>query len=173
MNDVSLDEDYEFNLKIRISGMFKQFPTTYKTKLSQALKTINSELGRRGKTLIVISRDGDQIPLDESPQSLGLTPGSILDAFEATDTTTEVLTIDADDITVKLQDGHRKHLKEYTCDKSEPVLELKKQYAKDFDIDIASMKLSFDGDIIDDNATLEELDIDDGCVIDVIVCRAP
>lgn len=46
---------------------------------------------------------------------------------------------------------------------------LKEQYAKAFNIDLTRMKLCFDGDPVEDEDTPESLDIEDGCVIDVMI----
>lgn len=76
---------------------------------------------------------------------------------------------DSDIITLKLQDGNRKHLKEFQISKYQSLKRLKELYAKAFDIDLTRMKLRFDGDPVEDEDTPESLDIEDGCVIDVMI----
>lgn len=76
---------------------------------------------------------------------------------------------DSSNLKLKLQDGHRKHLKEYEISKFARIINLKKMYADDFGIDLNSMKLWFDGDPVDDDETPESLDIEDGCVLDVMI----
>ena len=76
---------------------------------------------------------------------------------------------ESSNLKLKLQDGHRKHLKEYEISKFARIINLKKMYADDFGIDLNSMKLWFDGDPVEDDDTPESLDIEDGCVLDVMI----
>lgn len=72
-------------------------------------------------------------------------------------------------ITLTLQDGNKRNTKTVQITKDQPVLLLKIEYSKLADnVNISTLKFMFDGDLLDDRTTLEELDIDDGCVIDVI-----
>lgn len=174
----SFFEDYNYKLRINRSGRYERFSMTYKSKISDTLKDLIASLARSGKYL-VLTKDGETVSLDSSPHSLKLSPGDVLDAIEiqpdkfmsATkkedDTTAQC--IDTNVITLKLQDGNRKHSKEFLVAMDEPLIGLKEKYAQEFDIDIICMKLSFDGDTIDDQQTPEQLDMEDGCVVDVLL----
>lgn len=168
------ESDRDYNLKLMISGEFRKFQTTYGTKLRLALKDLLDEIRERKKRLIIRSNDESQtISLEESPFSLGLTPATILYAIEVggvdDDCSEPPQETDENMISIKLQDGNRKHTKEYRINKTEPLKLLKELYAKDYDIScVDDIKLSFDGDIIESDDTAIDLDIDDGCIIDVI-----
>ena len=73
---------------------------------------------------------------------------------------------------LKLQDGHRKHNKELSISKCDTVVRIKEFWSKEYNLDISAIKLCFDGDLLCDEATLEECDIDDGCLIDVMVTQS-
>lgn len=171
-------EDYEYNLKLYLYGDFKQFKTTWRTKLSVALKDVLSDLAKSGKSLVVTKRDGvAPLSLDGTPYSLNLNSGTILKAIPVgppqhtskTSSGTTKQPLDPNVITLKLQDGQRKHLKEFQIAKQAPLSLLKEKYAKEFNIDLNRMTLRFDGDTVDDQDTPDSLDIEDECVIDVIV----
>lgn len=165
-------EDHDFNLKLTLSGTYKQFRTTYRTKLSEALKELLDNLRSSGRNLIITSQS-TPISLDESPYSLKLSPGTILKAIEVlAQECPQKAEINPNEISIKLQDGNRKHTKEFKVILNEPILELKKKYAKEFDVNsIDKVKFLFDGDIVEDDSTPEELEIEDGCVIDVLISK--
>jgi len=179
--DTSFNDDYEFNLKITLAGSYRQFRTTYRTKLQDSLQDLIDELKFRGKTLWLTFEDDDKlISLEESPHSLNLTPGTILNAIEISPEKMSsenkskpivVDDVDPDTIKVKLQDGHRKHIKEFTINKDDPIVRLKEFWSQEYGIDISLIKLCFDGDVLANNTTPEEADIDDGCVLDVLVTK--
>ena len=179
--DGSSIEDEDFRLKIYISGEFTQIDMTYKTKLSTALDKHIADLGKKGKTLALTDRvSGKDISIDESPHSLNLRPCSLLSAIEVSSSSVshaqvkkveDISEEDVDAIMVKLQDGHRKHLKEYKINKHHPIVRLKEMWSKDYQLDASSITLYFDGDPMSDDATPEDCDIDDGCVIDVMIVQ--
>lgn len=162
-------EDYEYNLKLSFLGNIRMFPTKDRTKLSVVLIELINELRQQGKELMVM-KDGNRVSLEETPASLELSPATILQAITISlpqgapvQNTSGVL--------VKLQDGHRKHTKEFVIELNAPMSELKRKYLESFNLDIETkIRLNFDGEAVDDEATAEELDIDDGCVIDVMFC---
>lgn len=171
-------EDYEFKLKIFQYGTYVQYKTTWKTKLKDALKVLIDDLAKSGRCLLLTrSEETQPLSLDETPQSLNFHSGTILHAIavsecSTTDTKTNLpqkSTHDPNILTLKLQDGQRKHLKEFQIGKSEPLRILKEKYAKEFNHDLDRMKLCFDGDPVRDQDTPEELDIDDDCVLDVLI----
>lgn len=172
-------EEEEFNLKLMISGRFTSIETTYNTKLGVALKSLILDLERRGRMIVITGSDDQPISLDETPKSLSLESGSLLNAIEAkiptpfcaTKPTVVEEVINPDMLKLKLQDGHRKHVKEYTINKCDPVLKLKELWSKEYDLDVASIRLCFDGDMLSDEATPEDSDIEDGCVIDVMITQ--
>lgn len=169
--DMSQDlEDRNFTLKLSLSGAYKQFRTTYKTKLRDTLKDLVSELQSQGKDLI-ITYNFKTLELNESPHSLNLSSGVILEAIEVVSGELASSRIsNPDEITVKVQDGNRKHTKQFRINKKEPIYHLKEIYRKEFKVpDEDSIKLTFDGDLLDDESTPEELDIEDDCIIDVMV----
>lgn len=169
LTNLSYDQDdYDFNLKLTLNGVYKQFRTTYGTKLSDALKDLLHETRSQGRELVITSQF-ESVSLDETPRTLKLTPGDILKAIEVTNHPSSSGN-NPNLITVKLQDGHRKHTKEFRILKNQPTLELKKSYAKEFNLDnIDKIRLMFDGDVMDDNSTADDLEIEDDCVIDVVV----
>lgn len=166
--NISIDGgDNEFNLKLIIAGSYQQFPTTYKTKLCQALKCLLDDLRQKGRSL-VITHQSEEISLEETPQSLKLTPGIILKAIEVTDT--EGTNVNPDAIRLTLQDGNKRHTKEFSVIKTDPFSKLKQSYMEEFKLDQTQrVKFLFDGDIVDDESTPEELEVEDGCVIDVMI----
>lgn len=163
-------DDFEYNLKMMIAGDFKKFPTTYNTPLHVALKDFVRELESRNRNLVVTFK-GVQIALTDSPRDLKLTIGDILNAVEVgnkSKDSTEM--INPNDLVLKLQDGNRKHTKEYKISKNEPIIQLKKLYATEFGIDnLDRIKLRFDGDNVEDEVTLEELDAESGDTFDVVL----
>uniref|UniRef100_A0A6G1SFA2 Small ubiquitin-related modifier 2-A n=1 Tax=Aceria tosichella TaxID=561515 RepID=A0A6G1SFA2_9ACAR len=170
-------EDYDYNLKLMRHGNFEQYKTTWRTKLSVALKDLIEDLAKSGKSIILTKRDGTEpVSLDGTPHSLNLDSGTILNAIVIYQSqqphhsgSTSRPVHDPNVITLKLQDGQRKHLKEFKIAKQEPLSILKEKYAQEFNIDLNRMKLCFDGDPVDDQDTPDSLDIEDECVIDVIV----
>lgn len=184
--DTSFFEDYNFNLKLNRCGRYERYTMMYKSKICDTLKDLIDELARSNKSL-VLTRDGESVPLDSSPHSLALTPGEVLDAIEvqpdrlntSPDLVTEPIHMgdktsstqqngDPNKITLKLQDGNRKHSKEILVALDEPLSRLKQEYAVEFGLDLATVKLSFDGDIVGDQDTASSLDMEDGCVLDVL-----
>lgn len=167
-------DDFEFKLKLIISGTYRQFQTTYKTPLHESLREVIDELRAANKKLIITS-ETSSIDLDATPSSLKLTPGSILKAIEVasnlgTSRLSPQTTLDPNEITVKLQDGNRRHMKEFRTNIHEPLVKLKQAYARDLKIEsLESIKLFFDGDPVDDEMTPEDLDMEDENVIDVII----
>lgn len=170
-------DDYEFKLKITLAGSYRQYTTTYKTKLIDALKSLLDELNENDECLIIQSPLGQTISLMETPYSLNLSPGDILKAIEIPinnnarskgdncDTS-----YNPNEILLKLQDGNRKNTKEFRILKNAPMQRLKERYAKEFNLSsIEHIKFSFDGDVVEDQSTAEELDIEDDCVIDVMI----
>lgn len=183
-DNISLGDDYEFNLKVIVAGQYKQYSTTYQTKLSIALEDLITELKTKGKSLVVTAKDYKPYSLDETPQSLNLTPGTLLHAIEVTSLCTtgpagtraavidEQDVVDPDVIKVKLQDGHRRHMKEYNINKNDPVVKLKEAWSKEYNINVESIRLCFDGDVLSDDAKPEEFEIEEGCVIDVMLAQS-
>lgn len=169
--DLSQDpEDRNFALKLTLCGTFKQFRATYKTRLSDILKDLIEELRSQGKELIV-TYEYRAVELTESPHSLNLSSGDKLDAIEVPYKSVASKPVNnPDEITVKVQDGNRKHTKEFRILKNKPIVDLKQQYRKEFNLsDNETIKLMFDGDILDDESTPEELEIEDDCIIDAMV----
>jgi len=167
-SNISFDlDDRDFNLKIILAGNLKQYRTTYRTKLCDCLQELLMELKSHGKTLVVTFHQAE-VSLSGSPCSLKMGSGDILNAIEVP--CQPSMDVNVNEITVKLQDGNKKHTKEFKIDKHKPLLELKKLYAKQFNLEsIDNIKLLFDGDIADDESTADELEIEDGCVLDVKV----
>lgn len=172
-NDTSLNEssneDRDFLLKLMIAGEYRRFPTTYKSPISHALRELLDELKPKEKT-ILLNLKSEIISLDKSPFELNLNIGSVLDAVVIPSKSTGLARGDDPDIVqVKLQDGNRKNTKELKIIKSRPLVELKKLYAKEINIENHDVfKLIFDGDSIDDETTAEELDIEGGETFDVV-----
>lgn len=169
--DLSQDpDDRNFSLKLSLSGTFKQFRTTYKACLSDILKDLINDLQSQGKELIITYKC-KTVELGESPHSLNLSSGDILDAIEVSNKSIAANPVNSpDEITVKVQDGNRKHTKEFRIFKNRPIVHLKQRYRKEFNLpDDEPIKLMFDGDLLDDESTPEELDIEDDCIIDVMV----
>lgn len=167
----SLDnDDRDFNLKLIIVGQCRRFPTTYATTLQESLKSLLEDLTKINKSLVV-TVNGDPVPLSESPRSLGLTTASILHAVEVSETFNQPNQMaNPNEIILKLQDGNRKHTKEFKIMKNEPILELKKLYAAEFGIkDTGTIKLSFDGDIVSNETTPADLEMESGETFDVIL----
>lgn len=162
-------EDYDYNLKLILAGNYRSFRTTYRTKLRLALADLINDLASQGKELLLMFGE-NKISLDESPASLDLASGTFLKAIMITNPAVAPTQRAENGVTVKLQDGHRKHTKEFVIEKNLPMLELKKKYLNAFNLDMnTKVRLMFDGDIVDDEATAEELDIEDDCVIDVLL----
>lgn len=168
-------DDFEYKLKLVISGIYRQFKTTYKTPLNEALREVIDELKASNKKLLITS-ETSPISLEETPHSLKLTPGSILKAIEVASSLgaskiSSTLASNPDEITVKMQDGNRRHLKEFRTNIYEPLINLKQAYARDFNIEpLESIRLFFDGDEVEDEMTPKELDMEDENVIDVVIC---
>lgn len=163
-------EDRNFTLKLSLSGAYKQFRTTYKTRLCDTLRDLVNELQSQGKDLI-ITYDYKTLELNESPHSLNLSSGVILEAIEVVSGESASSRMsNPDEITIKVQDGNRKHTKQFRINKKEPICHLKEKYREEFKLsDTNTIKLTFDGDLLDDESTPEELDIEDDCIIDVMV----
>lgn len=159
-------DDLEFNLKLNLAGTYKKFSTTYKTKLRDCLKEFIEELKSKGKDLVVMFKN-EEVTLDQSPYSLKLRPASMLTAIEVNSVKT--FTPNPNEITIKLQDGNRKHTKEFRIIKDEPMAKLRQKYAQEFKLNPAKIKFLFDGDLVGDDSTPEELEIEDDCVVDVMV----
>lgn len=162
-------EDYEYNLKISFLGNIRMFPTKDQTRLRVVLAKLIEELEQQGKELMIM-KENTRVSLDETPASLDLSPATILQAITI-NLTQPAPVQNTDGVKVKLQDGHRKHTKEFVIELNAPMSDLKKKYLKSFNLDVnTKLRLDFDGETVDDEATAEELDIDDGCVIDVMFC---
>lgn len=161
-------DDRHFTLKLTLSGLTMQFKTTYKTSLEVALSELINDLRAQDKDLI-ITHNCKEIPLSESAYTLNLSSGVILGAIEvSTDKKTKPTANDPNEITVKLQDGNRKHTKEFKLNKTDPVSVLKQQYRQVFSLsESEQIKLIFDGDVLEDDSTPEELEIENDCVLDV------
>lgn len=166
--NTSVELDRPFNVLLTMAGDFKRFPTTYETPLHVGLKTLLDELQCSNKSL-VLTMDGNQIQLSESPRSLGLKVGSILNAV----TINNELIKDQPDpnqLSIKVQDGNRKNTKTFQISRNKPLIELKKLYAEMFKIDdLELIKFFFDGDNVEDDTTAEDLDLEGGETFDVIV----
>lgn len=175
MSESISDEDY--NLHIMLPGdIYRKIPVTYGIRLKDALSELISEAAARDRSLVVTDDDsGERLDLDETPKSLGFTPGKILNVIEVQNLSKEQSdkeepdVVDPDVIRLKLQDGHRKHVREFNINKSDPLMNLKGMWIQEFDLGDAQIKLSFDGEIISEDATPEDLDMEAGDVVDVIV----
>lgn len=162
-------DDYDFNLKLTLAGCYKQFKTTYKTKLRVALDSLISEVKAQGKNL-TLCMNNETVSLEETPYSLSLTSATILKAIEIQCPSAKSSVCDPNIINIKLQDGNRKHTREFKINKHEPIVTLKELYAKEFNIDSTSrIKLMFDGDMVEDSDLPVDLEIEDDCVLDVMV----
>lgn len=174
-------EDYDFTLKLTMAGIYRQYQTTYRASLADTLKPLLDDLKTKDKGLKLFCNDLP-ISLDKSPSTLALKPGTILHAIEiplalgsATnecdkqEDTVEDNDAQSNTLTLKLQDGNRKHTKDFRIKSSEPLCKLKSDYARALNLDASvKIKLLFDGDQIDDESTAEDLDIEDGFALDVL-----
>ena len=70
-------------------------------------------------------------------------------------------------ITFTLQDGNRKNTREIQFSKNDKMLKWKQKYADELNYKVENIRLCFDGDVIDDDATPEEADLENGFRIDV------
>lgn len=180
--NVSILGDEPMELKVMIAGDYKRFPTTYGAPLYDAFRSYIQELREHSKTLI-ISLHGRQLPLDQSAMDLEINQATILHGIEVSknmmkdvggvargnETKEELANEDPNLITVKLQDGHRRNTKEIRIGKTDQLIELKKKYAELLNIkDLASFKLKFDGDPVDESETPEDLDLEGDEAFDVI-----
>lgn len=173
-------EDHDFTLKFTMAGKYQKCQTNYGSSFAEALKSILDDLNTKGKSLKLFSKD-QEVSLEETPKSLGLRPGSILQAIEVplhsepVERVEDLLVEDGDSpdsnaLTIKLQDGNRKHTKDIRIVKSEPLCKLKSVYATTFSLESTeNIKLFFDGDEIDDESTAEDLELEDGFAVDVVV----
>lgn len=161
--------DYEFTLNIRLDGTgFQQITTTYKTPLKVALKSIIDQLKQEGKGFVIFLED-NELSLNQSAESLNLRPGIILNALSLSEIPPEVCDT-SQFITVKLQDGNRKHTVEFSINPKEPLLKLKQLYANQFGLESTeNITLYFDGDAVGDESTPEDVELEDDCVVDVMV----
>lgn len=175
-------DDRQYKIRFRHFGNYSTVATTYKTKLSVAFGDVLNKLQAKGRTLVFgKTPKGQKITFDDSPYSLGLAPGDILDAIEiaidaeytpqATKTNVTHTTDDPNSLKATLQDGNRKNTKELRIMKDQRFLELKENYAKLVNVDADRISFSFDGELIDDDSTPNDLDIDDEFVIDVVVAK--
>lgn len=163
-------EEYDFTLNFRLDGTdFQRIVTSNKTPLRDAMKSVIEKLAAEGKGLMIYSED-IALPLDQSPESLNLRPGTILNALSAL--TAHIPSCETGEfITIKVQDGNRKHgVHSFRINPKEPIVKLKHLYAKELGLDSTQkITLLFDGDPVGDDSTPEDVELEDDCVVDVIV----
>lgn len=163
-------EEYDFTLNFRLDGTdFQRIVTSNKTPLREALKSVIEKLEAEGKGLMIYSED-IALPLDQSPESLNLRPGTILNALSSS--SAHIPPNNTDDfITIKVQDGNRKHgIQSFKINPKEPISSFKQLYAKEMGLhSTQKITLLFDGDPIGDDSTPEDVELEDDCIVDVIV----
>lgn len=172
-------EDRKYILKLTIAGCYKQYNTTYRASLANALESLLDDLAQKDRKLKLFHND-KEVSLSMSPMVLDLRPGTILRAIDVPLTgdpveseREEEINMDSDftdALTIKLQDGNRKHTKDFKILPNEPLSKLKIDYAREFNLNSASsIKLFFDGDEIEDESTAEDVELEDGYAIDVVI----
>ena len=70
-------------------------------------------------------------------------------------------------ISFTLQDGNRKNTREIQFSKTDKMFKWKQKYAIELNYKVDEIRLCFDGEVIDDDATPEEADLENGFRIDV------
>lgn len=162
----------EINLKLTIGGKYYQYESTYQQTFAKTFEPIINDLKRQNKCLILTVED-KHISLQDSPQSVNLHAGSIIKGFDVAEKNEDPVAQprSSNEVLLKIQDGNRKHTRQYLIQKTEAMSKLKELYGKDIGIeDIGQIRLCFDGDIVDDDQTPEELDMEDDCVVDALIC---
>ena len=173
LNDSSSDEEDEDKFKPRIAEEA--------AKNDISIDTNSDVITISDGDVINIDDDGDDdegyARLSESRESLEI--DNIIDArkaspspssFNTFSSVPEPACVNMNKVTLKFQDGNMRNTRELEAYLDRPILELKREYARICNIhDVDSIVLSFDGELLSDSATPEELEIEDECVLDVLV----
>lgn len=168
LNDSTLCHE-PMELKVMIAGDYMRFPTTYGAPLHEAFRSYIKELRNNNKTLI-ISLNGRELSLEQSALELEIDQATILHGIEISKAiVNDVIAEDSNKITVKLQDGCRRNTREIKICQTDQLIELKKKYAELLDIkELGTIKLKFDGDLVNDHDTPMDLDLEGGEAFDVV-----
>ncbi|XP_060064909.1 NFATC2-interacting protein-like [Ylistrum balloti] len=170
--DIDLDE--KLTLKVRhgtdthrLPVMESDFFKTILTNLSERLQVAESQ--------ILLMHNDVTISGEDTPRSLGLTMADIIDCHvnreEWTVPSTEFNDSleDTNLITLFIQSRNDRHKMEFKIDKTSPLDVLIRQYASKTDRDPSKLRLMFDGENLDLRDSAENLEIEDGYTLDLII----
>lgn len=159
-------QDYVYTLKMYYNFKIYKFDMTYNTSLSVALKDLTDKLSKQANS-IILQHKGEPVPSEATPASLKLCVTDILEACDYNCNNSSQAQKHPDQLELILQDGRSKKATTYNFFKDQPFSELKQLYAERASVDLHRVHLQFDGDLVEDEQTPNELELEDGDVIDV------
>lgn len=146
-------------------------------RMKQPFVTILSELSKMWaipERKLLLSLNDNTITPEDTPYSISLSVCDIINCGMVQSTETEAAAApsevsDPDKLTLKFQSKDQKRKIEISVKKQTPILYLKKKYSEQTQVDVGKVVFKFDGDVLNDDDTPEELELEDGYCIDVLV----
>ncbi|XP_074595868.1 uncharacterized protein LOC141850995 [Brevipalpus obovatus] len=177
----SIQKSKTVSVKFRHGEKVHRIPIPYTDCFWKHLKTIRKTLGHNDKThKLIIFHEGKCLTFDETPESLKLNVAEMLACYSKPLADNEKqATVNSKDgpeksdpnsITIKFRnEKDTRSTKPFTCHvpKNGSLKSSMEEYSKNCDIPLTNLIFEFDGERLSGEETPDELDMDDGSLIDV------
>lgn len=169
-----VDEDDQLMLKVRHGTDTYRLPVMQNDIFKTILVSLSQRLEVAESQVLLIHKDAT-ISSEDTPRSLGLTTADIIDChvnrkeWTAPAASLDDSLDDVNSITLFIQSRNNRHKMEFKMDKTSSLESLARQYAVKTDMDPSKLRLMFDGENLDLRDSPDDLEIEDGFTLDLIV----
>uniref|UniRef100_A0A1B0DM22 Uncharacterized protein n=2 Tax=Phlebotomus papatasi TaxID=29031 RepID=A0A1B0DM22_PHLPP len=167
--ELSREVDYEITIKLKWKDQIERIPYTNQQPFQDLLKMLAEREGTTEKKIVLMMNDSIVYATD-TPSSIGYTSvhfisGRVVDSvLEPNKKVKKVKT----DIEVKIQSDRWKRPLAVSVPKTDTVQKLLEMCAKALECSTNDINLRFDGEILSETMTMQDLELEGGEMIDCV-----